>query len=67
LARVSLKAGKTTEKASILAGQLEKISLSLIITREKEAAIVLKVGYIICRLMTPRVQDKVTQIMEITY
>jgi hypothetical protein len=44
-----------TEKVSILTGQLKKISLSLIIAREEEIAMVLRVGYTIYRLMTPRV------------
>jgi hypothetical protein len=60
LAGVSIKIEKTTKKASILAGQLEKISLSLVITREKETAMVLKIEYTIYRLVTPRVQNKET-------
>jgi hypothetical protein len=55
LAKISLKAGKVTEKASILAGQLKKASLSLVIIREEEAVIVSKVRCTICRLMTFRV------------
>jgi hypothetical protein len=58
LARLSIKTGEATERTSILAGQLEEISLSLIIVREEEAAMISKVRYIIYRLMTPRVQDK---------
>jgi hypothetical protein len=60
LAKISIKAGKATEKVSILIGQLEKASLSLVIVREEEAAITLKVGCIICRLITSTVQDEGT-------
>jgi hypothetical protein len=52
---VSLEAGKTIERALILAGQLEEISLSLIITRKEEAAMIPKIRYIIYRLMTPKI------------
>ena len=66
LAGVSLEAGEATERASILAGQLEEASLSLVMAREEEAAMAPRVGCTICRLMTPRVQDEGTQTMEIT-
>jgi hypothetical protein len=55
LAGVSLEAEKTIKKISILAGQLEKISLSLIMARKKKAAIALRVEYTIYRLVTPKV------------
>jgi hypothetical protein len=55
LARVSLKAGKVIKRVSILAGQLEKISLSLIMIREEEAVIALKIRCIICRLVTSKI------------
>jgi hypothetical protein len=55
LIRMSLEAGKIIKRVSILAGQLEKVSLSLIIIRKEEAAMALRVGYTIYRLMTPRV------------
>jgi hypothetical protein len=55
LAKVSIKVGKAIERASILAEQLEEISLSLVIIREEEAVMALKVGYIICRLVTLKV------------
>jgi hypothetical protein len=55
LAGISIEAGKTIERVSILIKQLEKISLSLVMTRKEEAAMVLRVGYIICRLITLRV------------
>jgi len=58
LADVSLKAGKAIEKVSILAGQLKKVSLSLMIVRKEEAVKVLKVRYTIYRLVISRVQDK---------
>jgi hypothetical protein len=55
LAGVSIEAGKTIERASILAGQLEKAFLFLVMVREEEAVIVLRVGYTICRLVILRV------------
>jgi hypothetical protein len=55
LAGMSLETGKVIKKVSILAGQLEEIFLFLIIIREEEATIILKIGYIICRLVIPRV------------
>jgi hypothetical protein len=58
LAGISLKAEKAIKKASILAGQLKKISLSLMIIRKEEAVRALRVRYTIYRLMTPRIQNK---------
>jgi hypothetical protein len=55
LAEMSIKVGKATKKVSILAGQLKKTFLSLIITKEEEIAIILKIRYIICRLVTLRI------------
>jgi hypothetical protein len=55
LAGISIKAGKATERVSILVGQLEKAFLSLVIARKEKAAITPKIRYIICRLVTPRV------------
>jgi hypothetical protein len=52
LAGMNLKAGEITKKALILAGQLEETSLFLVIIREEEAAMVSRVRYIICRLIT---------------
>jgi hypothetical protein len=66
LAGLSVEIGKTIKKASILAGQLEKASLSLVIIREKETIMAPKNEYIICRLVTPRTRDNTTQTMEIT-
>jgi hypothetical protein len=66
LAGVSIEAGEATERASILAGQLEEASLSLVMAREEEAAMAPRVGCTICRLVTPRVQDEGTQTMEVT-
>jgi hypothetical protein len=57
LAGLSVKTGKITEKISILAGQLEKAFLSLIIIRKKEAVITLKNECTICRLIAPRTKD----------
>jgi uncharacterized coiled-coil protein SlyX len=55
LTEVSIKIEKTIKRVSILAGQLKEIFLSLIIVREKEAIMILKVGYIICRLVILKV------------
>jgi len=55
LTELSIEAGKTTKRVSILAGQLKKISLFLVIAKKEEAAMTLKVRYIIYRLMTPKV------------
>jgi hypothetical protein len=55
LTGMSIKAKKTTKKISILARQLKKVFLSLIIVKEKEAAIIPKVKYIIYRLITLRI------------
>jgi hypothetical protein len=60
LAGMSIEAGKTTERASILAEQLKKVSLSLIMAREEEAAIAPRIRCTICRLITPRVQNEGT-------
>jgi hypothetical protein len=51
LTGISLKIGKITKRVLILAGQLKKIFLFLIIVREKKAIIILKVRCIICRLI----------------
>jgi hypothetical protein len=55
LAKISLEAGKAIERVSILAGQLEEISLFLVIAREEKAVMALKVRCIICCLMILRV------------
>jgi hypothetical protein len=55
LAGISLKAGKTIKRVSILVRQLEEVSLFLIMAREEETAMAFQIRYIICRLMTPRV------------
>jgi len=60
LAGLSIKAGKTIKRASILAGQLEKVSLFLVITREEEAIIALKSEYTICRLTILKIRDEST-------
>jgi hypothetical protein len=67
---MSLEIKKAIKKASILAGQLEKTSLSLIMAREKEIIIVLRdecitcrliiSKYIIYRLISSRIQNKST-------
>ena len=60
LAGLSVETGKATERVSILAGQLEKVLLSLIMAREKEAVIMLKNECTICHLMTLRIRDNTT-------
>ena len=60
LAGLSIKAEKTTERVSILAGQLKKVFLFLVMTREEEEIIALKNEYIICRLVTSRTRDNTT-------
>jgi hypothetical protein len=55
LAGVSIKTKKAIERVSILAGQLEKVFLFLMIVKEKEAVMALKVRYTICRLVISRV------------
>jgi hypothetical protein len=55
LAGISIKARETIKRASILAGQLEKISLSLVIIKKEEAAIAPRVRYTIYRLTIFRV------------
>jgi hypothetical protein len=55
LAGISLEAGKAIERISILAGQLKETFLFLMVTREEETVRALKIGYIICCLVTLRV------------
>jgi uncharacterized protein YwgA len=66
LAEMNIEIKKTIKKISILTEQLEKISLFLIVTREEEVAMVLRIGCTIYRLITPRVQDEGTQIIKVT-
>ena len=67
LAGLNVETGEAIERISILAGQLKKVSLSLVIAREKEIIMVPKNEYIICRLVTLRIRNNMTQTMEITY
>jgi hypothetical protein len=60
LAGLSVEARKTTERASILAEQLKKASLFLIMIREKEAVIILKNECTIYHLVTPKIKDNTT-------
>jgi hypothetical protein len=60
LAGVSLETGKATERVSILAKQLEKASLFLIMARKKKAIMALRNKCIICRLTIPKIQDEST-------
>ena len=66
LAGLSVEIRKATERASILAGQLEEISLSLVMARKKEITIAPRNEYIIYYLMTPRTKNNTTQIIKIT-
>jgi hypothetical protein len=67
LTGLSVEARKITKRASILAGQLKKASLFLIMVREKEAVIASKNEYTIYHLVTPRTRDNTTQTIKITY
>jgi hypothetical protein len=60
LAGISLKARKAIERVSILAGQLEKVFLSLVIVKKEEAAKILRIRYIIYRLIIPKIQNERT-------
>jgi ribosomal protein L12E/L44/L45/RPP1/RPP2 len=60
LAGLSVEAEKAIERASILVGQLEKASLSLVIAREKKAVMALRNKYIICHLVTSKIRDNTT-------
>jgi hypothetical protein len=57
---MSLEAGKAIEKALILAGQLEEVSLFLLTAREEKEIMAPKNEYIICRLVIPRIRDNTT-------
>jgi hypothetical protein len=57
LAGLSVETEKTIKKASILARQLKKMSLSLVIAREEKAIIALKNEYTIYHLVTPRIKN----------
>ena len=65
LAGLNVETGKTIERASILAGQLEKVSLSLVMAREEEAIIVLKNEYTICYLITLGIKNNTTQTVKV--
>jgi uncharacterized protein YoxC len=67
LAGLNIETEEITEKASILAGQLKKTSLSLVMTREEEIIITLKNECTICRLTTLRIRDESIQIIKIIY
>jgi hypothetical protein len=60
LVGMSLKVGEAIERASILIGQLKKVSLSLVIIREEEVIIALRTECIICHFITLRVWDRST-------
>jgi hypothetical protein len=55
LAEISIKIRKAIKKASILAGQLEKIFLSLIIVKEEKIIMILKNECTIYRLIIPKI------------
>jgi hypothetical protein len=57
LTGLSVETGKATERASILAEQLEKTSLSLIMAREEKAIKVSKNECTICYLITLKIRN----------
>jgi hypothetical protein len=57
LAGLNVETRKAIKRVSILAGQLKKTSLFLVIIREEEAVITPKNEYIICHLVTPKIRD----------
>jgi uncharacterized coiled-coil protein SlyX len=67
LAGLNVEAGETTEKVSILAEQLEKASLSLILLKKEKAIRTLSNQCIIYRLIISQIRSHVTQIIKITY
>ena len=60
LAGLSVEVKKVIERVSILAGQLEKVSLSLVIARKEEKTVAPKNECIICYLVTFRTRDNIT-------
>ena len=60
LTGLNVKIKKAIKRVLILAGQLKKASLSLIIPREKEAIMTLRNEYIIYRLIASRTRDHAT-------
>jgi len=60
LTGLSVEIRKTTKKASILAGQLKKASLSLIIVKKEKTTITPKNECTICYLITLRTRDSIT-------
>jgi hypothetical protein len=66
LAGLNIEIEKATERVSILAEQLKKASLFLVIAREKKTTIAPKNECTIYYLITPRTKNNTTQIMKIT-
>ena len=60
LAGLSVEAKEAIKRVSILAGQLEKTSLSLVIIREEEAIMAPRNEYTICHLVIPETRDSTT-------
>jgi hypothetical protein len=60
LAGLNVETEEATEKASILAGQLKEISLSLVIAREEEAVIIPRNECTICYLVISKIRDNTT-------
>ena len=60
LAGLSVETEKAIERISILAEQLKKASLFLVIAKKEKAIITLKNECIICHLVTPGIRDNTT-------
>jgi hypothetical protein len=60
LAGLSVEAREATEKVSILAGQLEKVSLSLVMARKEKTTITPRNECTIYHLIIPRTRDNTT-------
>jgi hypothetical protein len=60
LVGLNVETKKAIKRASILTGQLKKISLSLVMTRKKEITVALRNECIICHLVTFRTRDNIT-------
>jgi hypothetical protein len=60
LAGLNVEAGEAIKRASILAGQLEKVSLFLIMIRKEGIIMALSDECTICRLIIPQIRDNMT-------
>jgi hypothetical protein len=66
LAGLNVETGEAIKRISILAGQLKKASLFLIIAREEKVIMTPKNECTICRLIISQTKDNATQTIEIT-